>query len=182
MPAPQVNGDVAHTSAFVEHLVSYPVINDSVEAFKANPYGQRSIEVSTSVYQKFAAPAVPYLARPFEIVKPYVKAADDLGDRLLCIVDEKFPAVKTPTSDLIDGARALVSLPITIGSAGKEHVISTYSAEYKKCDNNNRITTVTKAGVTTTLVLTAETITFLSNYLGSKKDDVKQVANDRANN
>lgn len=153
-----------------------------MEAFKSNPYGQKSIELSNSVYQTVAAPAVPYLARPFEIIKPYVKAADELGDRLLTKVDEKFPAIKTPTGDIVDGARALVSLPFRITSAGKDRVISTYNSEYKKCGNNNRPGTLTKATVTTTLILTTDTLTFLSNYLGSKKDDVKQAADGRANN
>lgn len=125
---------------------------------------------------------MPYLARPFEIIKPYVKAADDLGDKLLSKVDEKFPAIKTPTGDIIDGARALVTLPLRITSAGKDRVINTYNAEYKKCGNNNRPGTITKATVTTTLIITTDTLTFLSNYLGSKKDDVKQAPNERANN
>ncbi|KAM7193378.1 hypothetical protein V8F20_008428 [Naviculisporaceae sp. PSN 640] len=182
MPSPQVNGDIAHSSAFVEHLISYPVVSDSVETFKANRYGQKSIELSSSVYQTVAAPAVPYLARPFEIIKPYVKAADDLGDKLLSKVDERFPAIKTPTGDIIDTARALVSLPLRITSAGKDRVLNTYNAEYKKCGDNNRPTTLTKAAVTTTLIITTETLTFISNYLGGKKNDVKQAANERANN
>jgi len=182
MPSPQVNGDVTHTSVFIDHLVSYPVINDSVEVFKSNKYGQKSIELSNTVYQTVANNAGPYLARPFEIVKPYVKAADDFGDKILNKLDEKFPAVKTPTEDIIGGARAFVTLPFRLGNAGKERVLNTYNSEYKKQGNNNHPATVTKAAVTTTLIISTDALTTLTNYLGPKKEEAKQAINERVNN
>jgi len=134
------------------------------------------------VYNTVAAPVVPYLAKPFEIVKPYVKAADDLGDKILSKLDERFPAVKTPTGDLVNGVFAIVSLPIRVGSAGRDHLLTTYNAEYKKCGNNNSVTTLSKATVTTALIITTESLTAISNFVGSKKEDVKQSVNERANN
>merc|ERR1712093_874997 len=46
--APQVNGE-APSSAFLSHLISYPVISDSISTFKSNPYGAKSLSITTSL-------------------------------------------------------------------------------------------------------------------------------------
>jgi len=180
MSAPQVNGDGPH-SAFIEHLLNYPVINDGVTTFKSNPYGQKSIELSDSAYKTFAQPVMPYFSKPYQYVSPYVKKVDDLGDKTLCKVDEKFPIVKKPTGQLYDDAKSIVLFPIRIGQSGKEHVISTYDAEVKKVGGDN-IVTYGKALLTTALILTTEAITTASNFLGAKKDDAKATLDEKTNN
>lgn len=180
MSTPQVNGDGPH-SAFIEHLFAYPVVHDGVATFKSNPYGQKSLELSDSAYKTFAGPMMPYLQKSYQYVSPYVKKVDDLGDKTLCKVDERFPMVKKPTGELLDDAKSIVLLPIRVGQSGKEHVFSTYDAEVKKVGGEN-IVTYGKAFLTTALILTTEALTTASNFLGAKKDEAKATLDEKANN
>ncbi|KAK0634858.1 hypothetical protein B0T17DRAFT_20025 [Bombardia bombarda] len=180
MSSPQVNGDVAH-SAFLEHILNYPVINDTVSTIKSNPYGQKSIEIGDSVYRTFAAPVLPYFSKPYQYVSPYVKKADDIGDKTLYKVDEKFPIVKKPTNDLVNDAKTIVFFPLRISQSGKEYVLNTYSSECKKVGGDNLVT-YGKAVLSTALIITTETLITVSNFVSSKKDDVKQAVDEKANN
>ncbi|KAK0651624.1 hypothetical protein B0T16DRAFT_320801 [Cercophora newfieldiana] len=176
----QVNGDVPH-SAFIEHLLAYPVVNDSVSTFKSNPYGQRSIELGDSAYRTFAAPFLPYFSKPFQYVSPYVKKADDLGDKTLSKVDEKFPVVKKPTNEIFNDAKTIVLFPLRVTQTGKEHVLSTYEVEFKKVDGNG-LTSYGKAAITTALILTTETLTTVSTFLNNRGKETKEAISEKANN
>ncbi|KAK2071577.1 hypothetical protein P8C59_005988 [Phyllachora maydis] len=161
MAAAQVNGNVSH-SAFFEHLLNYPVINDSISTFKSNPYGQKSIELGDSAYKTFAQPV------------------DDLGEKTLSKVDEKFPVVKKPSQELYNDAKTIVFFPVRVGQIGKEHVFNTYHGECKKVGGDNLLT-YGKALLTTALILTTETYTTLSNFLNSTKKDVKASVDEKTN-
>lgn len=177
---PQVNGDVPH-SAFIEHLLNYPVVNDSVSTFKSNSFGQRSIEIGDSVYQTFAAPVLPYFSKPFQYVQPYVKKADDLGDKTLSKVDKKFPVVKKPTNEIFNDAKTLIYFPVRIGQSGKEHVFNTYDAERRKVGGQGAVA-FGKAALTTALILTTDVLTTASDMLSSTKKEVRQSVDEKANN
>lgn len=176
----QVNGDVPH-SAFIEHLLAYPVVNDGVSTFKSNPYGQRSIELSDSAYRTFAAPILPYLSKPFQYVSPYVKKADDLGDKTLAKVDERFPFVRNSTQEIIQDAKTIALFPIRVTQTGKDHVLDTYEVEFKKVDGNG-VASYGKAAITTVLILTTEALTTISGYLNSRGKQTKEAMNEKANN
>jgi len=180
MPSPQVNGDVPH-SAFLEHLLGYPVIHDGVSTFKSNPYGKKSLELGDSAYQTFAKPVLPYLSKPYGYVSPYVQRADHLGDQTLSSLDGRFPAVKKPTGELYADAKGLVLYPLRVGQSGRDHVLDVYQAEVKKVGGET-IITYGKAAVTTALVLTSETLTTVSSFLGAKKAEAKAAAEDKSNN
>lgn len=180
---PQVNGDVPH-SAFLNHLLGYPLISDGVSTFKSNPYGQKSIELGDSAYKtinSYAKPVYSYIAKPYQYVEPYVKKADDLGDKTLSKVDEKFPVVKKPTGELYADAKSLVFLPIRTAQSGKDHVLSTYNAECKKVGGES-IVTYTKALVSTALIITYETLNQVSTFLSAKKEETKIAIEEKANN
>jgi hypothetical protein len=162
-------------------LFKYPLINESLETIKSNPYGQKSIELGDSAYRTFAAPILPYFSKPYQYVEPYVKKADDLGDKTLSKVDEKFPIVKKPSGELYNDAKTLVSFPLRVGQSGKEHVLNTYNAEYKKVGGEG-LSTYGKAAFTTALILGTQTFTTVSNFLSSKKGDLKQAVDEKANN
>ncbi|KAH8889412.1 hypothetical protein GQ53DRAFT_216025 [Thozetella sp. PMI_491] len=179
MAAQQVNGDVAH-SAFLDHLLGYPLINDGVSTFKSNPYGQKSLQLGDSAYQTFAKPVLPYFSKPYTYLSPYVKKADDLGDKTLANFDARFPVVKKPTGELYADAKGLVLYPLHVGQAGRDHVLSTFSAERKKIGDETLIT-YGKAAVTTALILTTETIQTVSTYLSAKKEEAKTVVDEKAN-
>ncbi len=157
------------------------MVNDGVSTFKSNPYGQKSLQLVDSVYQTFAAPVLPWFSRPYQYVSPYVKKADDLGDKTLSKVDEKFPVVKKPTNEIINDGKTLVYLPVRIGQTGKEHVMNTYDSERRKAGGDD-IISYTKAALTTVLVITTDTLTTVSNFLSNKKGEVRQAIDEKANN
>ncbi|KAH7321226.1 perilipin MPL1-like protein [Stachybotrys elegans] len=182
MAVPQVNGDVpssASNSAFVQHLLSYPLIKDSIHTFQSNEYGQKSIQLGDSAYKTFAAPVVPYLAKPYEYVSPYVQKADSLGDKTLNRIDAQFPVVKKPTSDIYNDTKTLIFLPYQKGLEGKDHVFKVYSNEVKKNDQQSLIAQG-KAVVITVLVVGTETLSWLGRFLNSKKEQVNHTVNDKA--
>merc|ERR1712093_552437 len=63
--APQVNGE-APSSAFLSHPIS---------TFKSNPYGAKSLSITTSLSHKLADPLLPYLTKPYQYVSPYITKA-----------------------------------------------------------------------------------------------------------
>jgi hypothetical protein len=152
-----------------------------VSTFKSNPYGQKSIELGDSAYRTFAQPVLPYLSKPYQYVSPYVKKVDDLGEKALSKVDEKLPVVKKPTQELVNDAKTIVYFPIRVGQTGKEHVFSTYEQEYKKVGGDGLLT-YGKALLTTALILTTEFYTTASNFLGNKKNEVRQVVDEKTSN
>jgi hypothetical protein len=176
MASTQVNGEVPH-SAFIDHLLNYPAINDGVKTFKSNPYGQKSLELSDSAYKTFARPFVPYLEKPYQYVSPYVKKADDLGDKTLSKVDERFPVVKKQTGEIYEDGRNLVLLPYRTVNAAKDHVFETYNGEVKKVGGDNLLT-YGKALITTSLVVTGEVFQTVSEFLSAKKEQTKGVMDD----
>jgi len=175
----QMNGE-APSSAFLSHLISYPVINDSIETFKSNPYGKKSLEVGSTGYERLAKPFFPYLQKPYEYVSPYVKKADSLGDSTLSSIDSKFPAVKKPTGELYDNGKSIVFFPLKKGSEGKEYVFKTYDSEVKKVGGGG-VVGYGKAAVTTGLIVGSDALSWLSGFLMKKKEQTKEVANEKMN-
>lgn len=181
MPAPQVNGDVTSSqSAFIQHLLTYPLISDSVHTVAANEYAQRSFKLGDSVYQTFAAPLLPWVAKPYGLVFPYVQKADSIGDKTLDRVDERFPIVKKPTGELYNETRELILLPYQKGLEGKEHVFSVYAAEYKKSEQQGLVAQG-KAAVTTAVVVSNETLTWISNFVSAKRAEATEYTKEKIN-
>lgn len=178
--AAKVNGETP-SSAFLSHLTSYPAISDAISTFKSNPYGQKSLELSTHGYNVLAKPVLPYFSKPYEYVSPYVKKADSIGDSTLDTIDTKFPAVKKPTGELYDNATGFAFFPIRKAAEGKDYVFKTYNSECKKVGGEGLVT-YGKAAVTTSLVVTSEALSWLSHFLGQKKAEAKEVANEKLNN
>lgn len=160
------------------------MVHDGVETFKANPYGQKSLQLSDSAYKTFGAPVWPYLSKTLEYFQPYVQKADDLGDKALDKVDEKFPVVKKPTNELYSDAKGLVLFPYYKGLEGKDHVFSIYSDEYKKAGDENTFGLIltSKAAVATALILTGKTVRYFGDFLSHKKDQADNAVDNKANN
>ncbi|KAI9696072.1 MAG: hypothetical protein M1836_005903 [Candelina mexicana] len=175
-----VNGEKP-SSAFISHLTSYPVVSDSISTFKSNPYGQKSLDLADHGYATFAKPVIPYLARPYSMVSPYVAKADSLADSSLKKVDQTFPIVKEDTDKIKATAVDTAFFPLRKATEGKDYVLETYNNQYKKCGGRGLITTG-KASVSTSLVVTSDVLAWISNYLGSAKDQTKEKVNEKANN
>jgi len=178
---PQVNGESGPSSAFLSHLISYPVISDSISTFKSNPYGAKSLDLTSAGYAKLGKPLLPYLSKPYEYVSPYVKKADSIGDSTLSTIDSKFPVVKKPTGELYNDGKSIVFFPLKKGSEGKEYIFSTYNKEVKNVGGEG-IFTYGKAAIGTTLRVGGDAYQWLSGFLAGKKAEAKEVANEKMNN
>ncbi|KAH8670181.1 hypothetical protein BGZ60DRAFT_375185 [Tricladium varicosporioides] len=177
--APQVNGDSAPSSAFLSHLYSYPVISDSITTFKSNHYGAKSLDLTSQGYEKLGKPLLPYLAKPYEYVSPYVKKADSVGDDALSTIENKFPAVKKPTGELYEDAQSFVYFPLKKGGEGKDYVFSTYKGEVKKVGGDSLIT-YGMAALGTGIIVTKDTLSWISHFLSTKKAEAKEVAGEKS--
>ncbi|KAL3493063.1 MAGE family-domain-containing protein [Aspergillus germanicus] len=167
-----VNGDRAQ-SQFLEHLASYPVVSDSITVFRTNKYGAKSLEFADQSYG-IAKPYLPYLSKPYGYFAPYIARADTLGDKGLQRVDATFPFIKEDTGILKNSIYETASFPLRFAGDVKSKVFSTYGDEYKKCGGDGYVASG-KALITTGLVLSQESLAFLSSLLQQKKAQVKDI-------
>ncbi|KAF2835707.1 hypothetical protein M501DRAFT_997866 [Patellaria atrata CBS 101060] len=170
------NGE-KHSSQFISHLTSYPVVSDGITTYKSNPYGAKTLEVASNAYSKFASPVIPYLKGPYSYVAPYVAKADSLGDAGLSKVDSKFPIVKEDTGKLKGTVIDYAVLPLAIAGKGKEYLFNTYSDQYKKTGGDGVGTTV-KAIISTEMKVGVDIYHFLLGYFNKGKETAKSKAND----
>ncbi|KAF6843989.1 perilipin mpl1-like protein [Colletotrichum musicola] len=178
----QVNGDLPTVpSVTAQHLLDIPVVHDGVVAFRNNPMGKRYLAISDSLYKNLAGPLVPYLAKPWSWVRPYAERVDALGDQALTKVEERVPVIKKPTDELYAGAKGIIYLPLQTGIEAKDHVLKTYAQEKKKVGGEN-IVTYGKAIVSTTLITSSEIIIWVGDVIHYKKEEAKDVVNEKANN
>ena len=158
------------TNHCLQHLISYPVVSDAISTFKSNPYGKRSLDLSNTGYEKLVAPFVPYAKRPYGYVAPYVAKADSLGSDALSRVDHTFPIVKQDTEKIKGTVLDYAYLPFRFAGDSKNYILDTYSSEYKKCGGDGYVAG-SKAVITTSLVVTSDTLAWLSTFLGQKKEE-----------
>lgn len=173
----QVNGEKP-SSAFLHHLTLYPVVADSISTFKSNPYGAKSIDLTSQGYEKLAKPFLPYFEKPYAYVSPYIKKADSLGDSTLSTFDSKFPVVKKPTKELIDDGKSVVFFPLKVGNEGKDYVFSVYGSEKKKVGGEG-VVTYSKAAIATGLIVTSDALHWFSEFLSKKKAEAKEAINEK---
>lgn len=178
--ANQVNGEVHPSSATLQHITGYPVVNDALTTFKNNPYGKKSIELGDSAYKTFAKPVMPYLAKPYQYVSPYVKKVDNMGAGALDKVDERLPMLKKPTNELYANGKQIVFFPITKGKETTDHVFNVYNSECKKVGGEG-IVSYGKALISTGLVVTSEALTWIGDILRAGKAKAKEAGHEAQN-
>lgn len=164
----------------LQHIAAYPVVADGLKHFQSNPYGQKSIEVADQGYKSIVTPILPYAQGPYGYVKPYVTKADEIAEGGLKKVDETFPIVKEDTQKIKDSIFDLALLPFRIANNSKNYVLKTYDGEYKKCGGNGYIASG-KALVTTGLIVTSDSLAWLSTFLNEKKEQTKDVVKEKTN-
>ena len=162
----------------MQHLFSYPVVLDSVEAFKKNPYGKRSLDLSNTGYEKFVSPFIPYTKGPYKYAKKYVDKGDALASDGLTKIDESFPIVKEDTEKIKGTILDFAYFPFRVAGERRDYLLDTYGSEYKKCGGDGYVAG-TKAVVTTGLVVTSDTLSWLSNFLGQKKNEGSDYASQK---
>ncbi|EXK26143.1 hypothetical protein FOMG_17245 [Fusarium oxysporum f. sp. melonis 26406] len=163
-----------------QHLLNYPVINNGIHAFKSNKYGRRSIKLGNAAYQTFAAPIIPYFSKPYQCVSPYIHKVDSLGGNALDRINKRFPVVKKPTKELYRDTRALILLPYHKGLEGEDHIFQVYSSEAKKNEQAGPVAHG-KAAATTVLVVSNETLLWISSFLHQKKTETTNTVNEKIN-
>ncbi|KAJ5585185.1 uncharacterized protein N7459_004985 [Penicillium hispanicum] len=179
MGEPVVNGEKAH-SQFLDHLTSYPVISDSITLFKSNPYGAKSLQYADEGYARFAKPVLPYFVKPYSYIAPYLTRADSLGDRGLSQIDTRFPIIREDTQKIRGTIYNHASYPVRFAGDVKHHVFDTYGTEYKKCGGYGVVASG-KAVITTSLVLSSESLSWASTWFQTAKQEIKDAVNEKAN-
>ena len=152
----------------MQHLLQYPLVSDGVSTVKENKYGQQTIALSSSAYEKLAKPVLPYLTKPYGYVSPYVKKADSLGDKTLNNLDQRFPVVLKPTAEVYKETKDIVFYPVRKGIEGRDHVFEVYAGERKQSGGEG-VLPFGKALAATAIIVTTETVTFVRQYLASAK-------------
>ncbi|CAK7271212.1 hypothetical protein SEPCBS119000_004485 [Sporothrix epigloea] len=180
MASPQIDG-VSLQSAFLEHLLQYPLVSDGVSTVKVNKYGQQTIALSSSAYETLAKPVLPYLTKPYAYVSPYVKKADSLGDRTLDTIDQRFPVVRKPTAEVYQDTKDLVFYPVRKGIEGRDHVFSVYSGERKQYPGEG-VVPLGKALAGTAYAVTGETLAWVRTYLATAKKQAATTINEKTPN
>lgn len=179
MGEPVVNGEEP-SSHFLSHLTSYPLVSDSITTFKNNKYGATSLKYADQGYERLAKPFLPYLSTPYTYVAPYLAKADSLGDQGLAKVDERFPIVKEDTDKIKNTIVDTAYFPVRLVDDARKHVFDTYGSELKRCGGEGYVASG-KAVITTGLVISQESLAWLSDYLAHKKEQTKEVVNEKIN-
>ncbi|KAL9098588.1 MAG: hypothetical protein Q9163_005785 [Psora crenata] len=156
-------------------IKSYPVVHDSLETLKSHPVGQKSIDLTQTGYNKFVAPVFPYVRGPYSYVAPYVAKADSLASDGLSKVDQTFPLVKEDTQTIKGTLLDYAYFPFRFANDGKNYVLDTYGSEYKKCGGDGYVSGG-KALITTGMVVTSDTLVWLSSFFGAKKQQGQDYA------
>jgi hypothetical protein len=89
-------------------------------------------------------------------------------------VDEKFPIVKEETEKIKGTIFDAAGYPFKLAGDGKNYLFDTYSSEYKKCGGDGYVAGG-KAVISTGLVITSESLAWISAFLGAKKEEAKEI-------
>jgi len=185
-PAAVTNGDSPTTptsSAFLNHLASYPLISDSIQTIQTNPYTSKTLAISRQTYTLLTekTPIIPLLSKPYQYAAPYLSRADQVGDNTLSTIDEKFPVVKKPTGELYNEGKSVVFFPLVKGKEGKEYVFDVYGREMGKFkgQGKNGLVEMGRAAVVTGLLVTGDVVAWLGRFLKEKKAETKEVVNEK---
>lgn len=162
----------------LQHLQTYPVINDSFELYKSHPYGAKSLSLLHQTYNSFVAPLHPYLQTPYSYLSPYLSRADELGDASLSKVDTRFPIVKEDTSKLKETVSRYVGLPFQLAGKGREYVLGTWQDEYRKTKGNDgSVVKNVKALLSTEIKIGMDSYAMLVQYWKKGNKEVNKKAN-----
>ena len=69
--------------------------------------------------------------------------------------------------------------PFKLAGESKDYVFKTYDSEYKKCGGDGYISGG-KAMITTSLVVTSDSLAWLSGFLGQKKEQTKDIVQEKS--
>lgn len=69
--------------------------------------------------------------------------------------------------------------PLKLAGSSKDYVFNTYSSEYEKCGGRGYVSGG-KALITTSLVVTSDSLAWLGSLLSEKKEQTKEVVHEKS--
>lgn len=138
------------------------------------------MEYADQGYIRIAKPLLPYLSKPYGYVAPYVARVDSLGYQGLTKLDTSFPIIKEDTNKIKGTIYDTAFFPVRLAGDVKSHVFETFGSEYKKCGGDGMVAGG-KAAISTSLILSQESLAYISSFLQNKKAQAKEVINDKTN-
>jgi hypothetical protein len=114
----------------------------------------------------------PALRVPVEYLKPYAQRADEIGDKTLTRIDERFPAVKKPTDELVTDLReGVLQYPAaqTLEDL-RRRLFELYGEEYKKAGGEG-LPSMARGAVNTSLIIGNETLAHVLAFLSQKRQE-----------
>ena len=110
---------------------------------------------------------------------PYLAQADTLGDKGLSHIDTRFPIVKEDSdklrSSIYDGAQ----VPVRFAGDVRTHLVDLYGSEYRKCGGDGLVAS-SKAVVSTSLILSQESLAYVSSFLQAKKEQTQNAVQEKS--
>lgn len=112
-------------SVFVQHLATYPAITAVAGLVASFPvvkiFASNAVPLIQAVHERTRKVSDPLVSA----VEPALKRADELGDKVLTDLDNRFPALKTvQPADLVEGAQSRInSARASAQSAVDAHLI-----------------------------------------------------------
>ena len=82
--------------------------------------------------------------------------------------------MKKPTGELYNEGKSIVFFPLVKGGEGKDYVFNVYNNEVKKSGGEG-VVAYGKAAVTTSVIIGADTLSWMASFLQQKKKEVKEV-------
>jgi len=177
------------SSAFVNHLASYPAVDDSVSYIKSTQIGQKGIAASNQAYDQIVKPLEPYIAKANGYASPYVAKVDELADSGLGFIDSRFPIVKEPTDSIKEKVQTTVGYPMKktsdmvafgagFANESKDYVFKVYSDEYSKMGGGKQagVVPAAKASISTSLIISTQLIQWVIKFVIAKKEEAKEQA------
>lgn len=110
---------------------------------------------------------------------PYLARADHLGDQGLSKIDSRFPLIREDTRKIRGTLCSTAGYPVRFAGDVKAHVFNIYGAEYKKCGGDGLVASG-KAVITTSLVLSVESLAFVRAWLQSAKEEAREKVSEKS--
>lgn len=144
-------------------------MNDSIDAFQKNPYGQKSLDITNSAYESAVKPLLPYAQGPYSYVAPYVQKADEMGDDMLTHGEKYFPVLKEDSEKVKDSAMRLIFWPFYLAAHTRDYAFDTWNDEYKKTEGEG-IPKLVKAAISTDLKFMSDAYNMAMSILQQGKE------------
>lgn len=163
-------------------MTSYPVVSDTISAYKSNAYGAKSIDLASHAQSHYIDPVLASKQgkQAQSYIHPYAAKADSLGEEGLKKVETHFPLIKEDTATVKDTVLTFLLVPVTLPLSyarwGYDWLSETYAKEVKVAaggsgEGEAGLIAQGKAVVTTGLVAVGESAAWARDLLAKAEKD-----------